>query len=67
MTEPSDDQIIADAMLLGGEFEGEDLMYSCTIPGANSSMFYKFRARAAYWALHHAGYHYVDGTLTKRR
>lgn len=67
MTEPSDEQIIADAMLLGCEFiPGHSGLYSCHIPGAPTSMFYKSRGRAAYWALRHNGYHYDNGKLTKR-
>jgi hypothetical protein len=73
MTEPSDEQIIADAMLLGLEFEryespvaGKPPKYRCITPIGERTMLHKTQAFAARWGLHYIGWHYRGGTLTRK-
>lgn len=71
MTEPSDEQIIADAMLLGVEFERRTtdakLQWRGVLPDGKRTMPHVHRVRAAYWALHQLRYVHVGGKLTKLR
>jgi hypothetical protein len=66
MTEPSDEQIIADAMLLGLEFERALHGYRCRTPTGECTMTHKTQARAALWGLTYINWCYVDGKLTRR-
>ena len=67
MTEPSDEQVIADAMLLGVRFERTFHGYArCTLPDGRE--FYNFRLSGTFAraALNELGYEYRDGVLVKR-
>jgi hypothetical protein len=67
MTEPSDEQIIADAMLLGVEFVRLAEYWYCTLPKGKNTVTWTSQTEAAKSAINVMGYTYRNRQLTKRR